>query len=53
MTECAVNADIEIALTGGGRLVARITLTSVRSLGLAVGVPVVALIKASSVILAI
>ena len=47
----SVNDEIEIELTGGDKLVAIITQTSTEHLGLAVGVEVFALIKASSVLL--
>ena len=47
----AVNAEIDVDLSGGGRLVAQITLPSVDSLSLAVGKPVTALLKSSWLIL--
>lgn len=46
-----VSAEAEITTAGGSRLVATITQASATSLGLAVGKPVVALIKASSVMI--
>lgn len=46
----AVNAEVIVDLPGGTQLAAIITNTSVESLGLAPGKPVVALIKASSVL---
>jgi molybdopterin-binding protein len=46
----AVNDEIEIALAGGQRVVAVVTRESTARLGLAVGVPAFALIKASSVV---
>ncbi|HEY6599664.1 MAG TPA: TOBE domain-containing protein [Pseudomonadales bacterium] len=49
----SVNDEIQIKLTGGEKLVAIVTHDSVDNLGLAVGKAVVALIKASSVIVAI
>ena len=49
----SVNDEIQIKLTGGERLVAIITHESVENLGLEVGRAVVALVKASSVIVAI
>ena len=49
----SVNDEIQIKLTGGEKLVAIITHDSVENLGLAVGKAVVALVKASSVIVAI
>ena len=48
-----VNDEIQIKLTGGERLVAIITHESVENLGLEVGKAVVALVKASSVIIGI
>ncbi len=48
-----VNDEIQIKLTGGERLVAIITHESVENLGLEVGRAVVALVKASSVIVGI
>lgn len=47
----AVNAEVEIS-TGGDTLIAIVTASSVKSLGLAVGGDVVALVKAPWVILA-
>ena len=49
----AVNAEVELQLAGGRRLAATITNESVRELGVREGMPVVALIKASHVILAV
>jgi molybdate transport system regulatory protein len=46
-----VNAEIVIALSGGDQLVAVITQESVKTLGLAVGTAVVALVKAPWVML--
>ncbi|MGC3965453.1 MAG: TOBE domain-containing protein [Rhodocyclaceae bacterium] len=46
-----VSAEAEVTTAGGGRLVATITQASATSLGLTVGKPVVALIKASSVMI--
>lgn len=51
--EGAVNAEVVLELSGGKTVTAIITNESVRSLGLAVGVPACALIKASHVILAV
>jgi molybdate transport system regulatory protein len=47
----AVNTEVTIALTDGGSMVAVITHTSVTALGLVEGAEVVAIIKASSIIL--
>ena len=44
-----VSAEVEITTAGGDQLVGTITQSSAASLGLAVGKPVVALVKASSV----
>jgi molybdate transport system regulatory protein len=46
-----VNAEVIIALSGGDQLVAVITQESVKTLELAVGTPVVALVKAPWVML--
>lgn len=47
----SVNTEVDIALAGGATVVAQITLPSVAHLDLAVGRPVVALIKSSWVVL--
>lgn len=47
----AVNAEVELTLPGGDRIVAIVTETSVRSLGLAVGGEAVAYVKAPWVML--
>ncbi len=47
----AVNAEVDVTLQGGAVLTAQITLPSVDALGLANGKPVVALLKASAIIL--
>lgn len=47
----AVNAEVIVDLGGGTELAAIITNASVQSLGLAAGKPVVALVKASSILL--
>jgi molybdate transport system regulatory protein len=49
----AVNAEVDVTLKGGAVLTAQITLPSVGNLGLATGTPVVALLKASWVVLGI
>ncbi|MCE1170477.1 MAG: TOBE domain-containing protein [Azovibrio sp.] len=46
LTEGPVNAEVELSTAGGDRIVAVVTEGSVRSLGLAVGKPVVAYVKA-------
>lgn len=51
VTPGAVNAEISIELPGGGVVVAIITNTSAEMLGLAEGLPVLAIIQASSVLL--
>ena len=45
-----VNAEVEITMPGGDRIVAVVTEGSVKSLGLAVGKPVMAFVKAPWVI---
>jgi molybdate transport system regulatory protein len=49
----AVHADVSIALPGGGTLGATVTLESSDALGLKEGLEVVALFKASSVIVGV
>ena len=49
----SVNDEVQIKLTGGDKLVSIITHESLENLGLKVGTSVVALVKASSVIVAI
>ena len=49
----AVNDEVQIKLAGGERLVSIITRESCENLGLEVGRPVVALVKASSVMVAV
>ena len=51
--EGAVNAEVELELAGGKRLVATVTNESVDALGIRVGEPMKALIKSSHVILAV
>jgi molybdate transport system regulatory protein len=52
VTRGAVSAEVELALRGGDRVVASITLPSVESLGLQEGTAAYAIIKASSVMVA-
>lgn len=47
----AVNAEVELTTAGGDKLVAVVTEGSVKELGLAVGVPAVAYVKAPLVML--
>lgn len=49
----AVNAEISVVLPGGGEIVAVITKASAKSLKLKKGSPVVAVIKASDILLAV
>lgn len=49
----AVNAEVDVTLKGGAVLTAQITLPSVDALGLANGKPVVAMLKASWVVLGV
>ena len=53
ITSGVVNAEISVALPGGGEIVSIITKTSAKSLGLKKGSPVVAVIKASDILLAV
>jgi molybdate transport system regulatory protein len=53
VVEGAVDAEVSIALDGGVAVHAVITKDSVKSLGLKPGVPATAVIKSSSVILAV
>lgn len=46
LREGAVNAEVELSTAGGDRLVAVVTVESVKSLGLAVGKPAIAYAKA-------
>ena len=48
-----VDAEIVIALPGGGEIVSVITKTSAKALKLKTGSPVVAIIKASDILLAV
>lgn len=47
----AVNSEVDLTLTGGDKIVATITNTSVDGLGLKEGVSAIAVIKASQVII--
>jgi len=49
----AVNAEVSVALPGGGELVSVITKASAKALKLKKGSPVVAIIKASDILLAV
>lgn len=53
VTPGAVNAEVVIAMDGGGTIAAIVTQSSVKDLGLAPGVRATALFKASSVILGV
>ena len=53
ITSGAVNAEVSVALPGGGEIVAVITKASATVLGLKKGSPVVAVIKASDILLAV
>jgi molybdopterin-binding protein len=53
ITMGAVNAEVEIELDGGQTVVSIITINSVKRLGLAVGKEAYAMIKASSVMIAV
>ena len=53
LTQGAVNTEVVIELTGGQQVVSIITKTSAENLGLAVGKPAYAVIKASSVMIAV
>ncbi|GAA5171863.1 TOBE domain-containing protein [Viridibacterium curvum] len=44
-----VSAEVALTTSGGDRLVATITQSSATSLGLSIGTPIVAIVKASSV----
>lgn len=49
----AVNSEVTLELPGGARVVSMVTKASVETLGLAVGQPAYAVIKASNVMLAV
>ena len=53
VTEGAVMSEVVVALDGGQEVVAAITAESARSLGLAKGSKVVAIIKSTEVIVAV
>ena len=53
ITSGAVNAEVSVALPGGGEIVSVITKAPAKSLGLKKGSPVVAVIKASDILLAV
>ncbi len=53
ITPGAVNAEVVLEIAGGATIAAMVTMESVQRLGLAVGVPAVALFKAPSVILGV
>ena len=53
ITSGAVNAEVSVALSGGGEIVSVITKASAKALGLKKGSPIVALIKASDILLAV
>ena len=49
----AVNAEVELELTDGQKIVSIITINSVKRLGLEVGKEAYAMVKASSVMVAV
>ncbi len=49
----AVNAEVELELSGGQKIVSIITINSVKKLGLEVGKDAYAMIKASNVMIAV
>jgi molybdopterin-binding protein len=53
VNHCAVNSEITVELPGGGEIVSIITKSSAENLGLVAGKEVVAVIKATSVMIAI
>ena len=53
ITDGAVNSEVVIELPGGQEVVAIITKESAKKLGLSVGKPAYAIIKASSVMLGV
>ncbi|RJP66269.1 MAG: hypothetical protein C4532_16425 [Candidatus Abyssobacteria bacterium SURF_17] len=53
VTMGAVNAEVEVELGDGQKVISIITINSVKKLGLEVGKQVYAMIKASSVMIAV
>ncbi len=53
ITKGAVNAEVEMTLRGGEKVIASITIASVNSLGLTEGKAAYAVIKASSVMVGV
>ena len=53
ITNGAVNAEVELELSGGQKIVSIITINSVNRLGLEVGREAYAMVKASSVMIAV
>jgi molybdopterin-binding protein len=53
LTDGAVNSEVILELPGGAQVVAIITKESTHNLGLAVGKPAYAVIKASNVMVAV
>ncbi len=53
ITSGVVNAEVVITLPGGGEIVSVITKTSAKSLNLKKGSPVLAVIKASDILVAV
>jgi len=53
ITEGAVNAEVEIELAGGQKIISIITMNSVKELKLNAGKEAYAMIKASSVMIAV
>ncbi len=53
LTPGAVSTEVIVELPGGDQMVSIITKTSAENLGLAVGKPVYAVIKASNVMIAV
>jgi molybdopterin-binding protein len=53
LTDGAVNSEVIVELPGGAQIVSIITKESVHNLGLAVGKPAYAVIKASNVMIAV